>query len=75
MLSALDCSGMVTDKPTLNPTTDDKPTLNPTTDDKPSTNSEIDYNPLLNSNIMEDISPEENQEDNIGYDFLGSVTN
>jgi hypothetical protein len=85
MLSALDCSGMVTDKPILNPTTDDKPilnpttddkpTLNPTTDDKPSTNSEIDYNPLLNSNIMEDISPEENQEDNIGYDFLGSVTN
>jgi len=84
MLSALDCSGMVTDKPILNPTTDDKPilnpttddkpTLNPTTDDKPSTNSEIDYNPLLNSNIMEDISPEENQEDNIGYDFLGSVT-
>ncbi|HXW11676.1 MAG TPA: carboxypeptidase-like regulatory domain-containing protein [Nitrososphaeraceae archaeon] len=66
MISALDCSsGDV----------NDKPTLSPATDDKPNTNSEIDYNPLLSSNIMEDITPEENQEDNIGYDFLGSITN
>jgi hypothetical protein len=63
------------DKPTLSPATDDKPTLSPATDDKSNTNSEIDYNPLLSSNIMEDITPEENQEDNIGYDFLGSITN
>jgi hypothetical protein len=76
MLSALDCSsGEVNDKPTLSPATDDKPTLCPATDDKPNPNSEIDYNPLLSSNIMEDITPEENQEDNIGYDFLGSITN
>jgi len=65
MLSALDCSNKVNDRPTLSPATDDKPT----------TNSEIDYNPLLNSNIMEDSATEENQEDNIGYDFLGSITN
>jgi hypothetical protein len=75
MLSTLDCSGVENDKPTLSPATDDKPSLSPATDDKPTTNSEIDYNPLLNSNIMEDTTPEENQEDNIGYDFLGSVTN
>jgi hypothetical protein len=86
MISALDCgSGEVNDKPTLSPATDDKPTLSPATDDKPTlspatddksnTNSEIDYNPLLSSNIMEDITPEENQEDKIGYDFLGSITN
>ncbi len=74
MLSTLDCSDVENDKPTLSPATDDKPSLNPETDDKPTTNSEIDYNPLLNSNIMEDTTPEENQ-DNIGYDFLGSVTN
>jgi hypothetical protein len=65
MLSALDCSGVENDKPSLNPATDDKPI----------TNSNIDYNPLLNSNIMEDITPEENEKDNSGYDFLGSVTN
>jgi hypothetical protein len=95
MLSALDCSGMVSDKPVQSPATDDKPVQSPATDDKPvqspatddkpvqspatddksNINSEIDYNPLLNSNIMENITPEGNQEDDIGYDFLGSVTN
>jgi hypothetical protein len=95
MLSALDCSGMVSDKPVQSPATDDKPVQSPATDDKPvqspatddkpvqspatddksNNNSEIDYNPLLNSNIMENITPEGNQEDDIGYDFLGSVTN
>jgi hypothetical protein len=75
MLSALDCSGMVSDKPVQSPATDDKPVQSPATDDKSNNNSEIDYNPLLNSNIMENITPEGNQEDDIGYDFLGSVTN
>ncbi|HYY86603.1 MAG TPA: carboxypeptidase-like regulatory domain-containing protein [Nitrososphaeraceae archaeon] len=75
MLSALDCNGVENDKPSLSPATDDKPSLSPATDDRPITNSEIDYNPLLNSNIMEDTDPEENREDNIGYDFLGSITN
>ena len=66
MLSGLDCNAMVNDKSTPNPATDDKPTPNPATD----------YNHLLNNNIMEDIPPEENQEEeNIGFDFLGSVTN
>jgi hypothetical protein len=78
MLSVLDCNAMVNvnDKSTPNPATDDKPTPNPATDDKPTPNPASDYNPLLNNNIMEDIPPEENQEDeNIGFDFLGSVTN
>ena len=75
MLSALDCNGVENDKPSLSPATDDKPSLSPATDDRPITNSEIDYNPLLNSNIMEDTDPEENRKDNIGYDFLGSITN
>ena len=75
MLSALDCNGVDNDKPSLSPATDDKPSLSPATDDRPITNSEIDYNPILNSNIIEDTDPEENQEDNIGYDFLGSITN
>ena len=75
ILSDLDCNGMVSDKPIQSPATDDKPIQSPATDDKSNTNSEIDYNPLLNSNIMEDITPEENQEDNIGYDFLGSINN
>ena len=66
MLSGLDCNAMVNDKSTPNPTTDDKPIPNP----------ETDYNHLLNNNIMEDIPPEENQEEeNIGFDFLGSVSN
>jgi len=66
MLSGLDCNAMVNHKSAPNPTTDDKPTPNPTTDD----------NPLLNNNIMEDIPPKENhEEENIGFDFLGSVTN
>ena len=65
MLSALDCSGVLNDKPDRNPTTDDK--LN--------TNSESDYGPLLDSNIMGDANPKENQADDIGYDFLGSITN
>ena len=65
MLSGLDCNA-INDKPTPDPATDDKPTPNPA----------IDYNPLLNNNIMEDIPPEENQEEeNIGFDFLGPVTN
>jgi len=75
MLSALDCNGVENDKPSLSPSTDDKPSLSAATDNRPITNSEIDYNPLLNSNIMDDTDPEENQEDNIGYDFLGSITN
>jgi hypothetical protein len=76
MLSGLDCNAMVNDKSTPNPATDDKPTPNPATDDKPTPNPATDYNPLLNNNIMEDIPPEENQEEeNIGFDFLGSVTN
>jgi hypothetical protein len=66
MLSGLDCNAKVNDKSTPNPVTDDKPAPNPVTD----------YNPLLDNNIMEDIPPEENQEEeNIGFDFLGSVTN
>jgi hypothetical protein len=66
MLSGLDCNAMVNDKSTPHPATDDKPIPNPATD----------YNPLLDNNIMEDIPPEENQEEeNIGFDFLGSVTN
>jgi hypothetical protein len=65
MLSGLDCSAKVHDKSTPSPATDDKPTPSPATD----------YNPLLNNNIIEDIPPEENQEENIGFDFLGSVTN
>jgi 3-hydroxymyristoyl/3-hydroxydecanoyl-(acyl carrier protein) dehydratase len=66
MLSGLDCNAMVNDKSTPNPATDDKPIPNPATD----------YNHLLNNNIMEDIPPEENQEEeNIGFDFLGSVSN
>ena len=69
MLSASDCSGLV-DKAVVN----NKPTPNPATDDKPTPNTDIDYNPLLESNIMEDTTPEENQEDNIGYDFLASAT-
>jgi hypothetical protein len=68
MLSVLDCNAMVN--------VNDKSTPNPATDDKPTPNPASDYNPLLNNNIMEDIPPEENQEDeNIGFDFLGSVTN
>ncbi len=65
MLSGLDCNAMVNDKSTPNPATDDKPTPNPATD----------YNPLLDNNIVEDIPLEENQEEDIGFDFLGSVTN
>ena len=76
MLSGLDCNAMVNDKSTPNPVTDDKPAPNPATDDKPIPNPATDYNPLLDNNIMEDIPPEENQEEeNIGFDFLGSVTN
>ena len=75
MLSGLDCDTIVNDKSTPNAATDDKPTPNAATDDKPTPNAATDYNPLLNSNIMEDIPPEENQEEeNIGFDFLGSVT-
>ncbi|HJU78328.1 MAG TPA: carboxypeptidase-like regulatory domain-containing protein [Nitrososphaeraceae archaeon] len=69
MLSASDCDGLV-DKAVVN----NKPTPNPATDDKPTPNTDIDYNPLLESNIMEDTTPEENQEDNIGHDFLASAT-
>lgn len=69
MLSASDCGGLV-DKAVVN----NKPTPNPATDDKPTPNTDIDYNPLLESNIMEDTTPEENQEDNIGHDFLASAT-
>jgi hypothetical protein len=66
MLSGLDCNAIVNDKSTPNPATDDKPIPNP----------ETDYNHLLNNNTMEDIPPEENQEEeNIGFDFLGSVSN
>ena len=76
LLSGLDCNAMVNVKSVPNPATDDKPTSNPATDDKPTSNPATDYNPLLNNNIMEDIPPEENQEEeNIGFDFLGSVTN
>ena len=56
MLSSVDCSAEVYDKPIPNPTTDDKP--------------------ILNGNIdTENIPPEENRNDNTGYDFLASVTN
>lgn len=66
MLSGLDCNTMANDKSASNPATDDKPTPNPATD----------YNPLLDNDILEDNPPEENQEEeNIGFDFLGSVTN
>ena len=76
MLSGLDCNTMVNDKSTPNPVTDDKPAPYPATDDKPIPNPATDYNPLLDNNILEDIPPEENQEEeNIGFDFLGSVTN
>jgi hypothetical protein len=80
MLSASDCIALVDktvvdNKPIENPATDDKPIENPATDDKPIENPAIDYNPLLESNIMEDITPEENQEDNIDYDFLASANN
>jgi hypothetical protein len=77
MLSGLDCNAMVNDKSTPNSTTDDNPTPNSAaTDDKPTPNPAIDYNPLLNNNIMEDIPLEEEQEEeDIGFDFLGSLTN
>ena len=66
MLSSVDCSTEVYDKPILNPTTDDKPLLNPTTDDKR----------LLNGNIgIENSPPEENRNVNTGNDFLASVVN
>jgi hypothetical protein len=70
MLSASDCSALV-DKTLV----DNKPTVNPATDDKPIENPSIDYNPLLESNITEETTTEENPEDNIDYDFLGSANN
>jgi hypothetical protein len=86
MLSSVDCSAEVydkpilnpttDDKPILNPTTDDKPILNPTTDDKPILNPTTDDKPILNGNIdTENIPPEENRNENTAYDFLASVTN
>jgi hypothetical protein len=66
MLSSVDCSAEVYDKPTLNPTTDDKPTLNPTTDDESPLNCNID---------IENIPSEENRNVNTAHDFLASVTN
>ncbi|MGE5822008.1 MAG: carboxypeptidase regulatory-like domain-containing protein [Nitrososphaerota archaeon] len=66
MLSSIDCSAEVYDKPIPNPTTDDKPIPNPTTDDKP----------ILNGNIdIENSTPEENRNANPDYDFLASVDN
>jgi hypothetical protein len=86
MLSSVDCSAEVYDKPTLNPTTDDKPTLNPTTDHKPTLNPTTDHKPTLNpitddesplnGNIdIENIPSEENRNVNTAHDFLASVTN
>jgi hypothetical protein len=82
MLSSSDCSTVVNkttvnNKSTRDPITDDKPTTNPITDDKPTTNPTMDYNPLFDSDIMEEITPEENQdeEENIDYDFLASANN
>jgi len=66
MLSSVDCSDEVYDKPILNPPTDDKPILNPPTDDKSSLNGNID---------IENIPSEENRNVNTGHDFLASVTN
>ncbi|MGI0030551.1 MAG: hypothetical protein ACRD80_03070, partial [Nitrososphaeraceae archaeon] len=66
MLSSVDCSTEVYDKPILNPTTDDKPILNATTDDKPALNGNID---------IENIPSEENRNVNTAHDFLASVVN
>jgi hypothetical protein len=77
MLSSVDCSTGVYDKPIANPTSDDKPIANPTSDDKP----------ILNGNIDDDVensapeenpkpnAPEENPNANPAYDFLASVSN
>jgi hypothetical protein len=88
MLSSIDCSTEVydkpipivnpttDDKPILNPTTDDKPILNPTTDDKPILNPTTDDKPILNGNIhIENSPPEESRNVNTANDFLASVVN
>jgi hypothetical protein len=66
MLSSVDCSPEVYDKPILNTTTDDKPILNPTTDDKSNINDNIN---------IENNPPEESQIVNTSNDFLASVSN
>jgi hypothetical protein len=78
MLSSIDCSTEVYDKPIpiANPTTDDKPILNPTTDDKPILNPTTDDKPILNGNIdIENSPPEESRNVNTANDFLASVVN